>query len=109
MAKTLNALEMATALNAATGESIIVLDLYNNGGNSRWGRALPSLSDEEINAVDEVMFMTFDNKVDAATRFNELVDGMVDENDSLITGTISIVTSRDEPLTWDVESTMRPS
>ncbi len=108
MTNTLNAIEMASALNAATGNSIIVLNLINNGSSSRWHAALPSLSGDELNAVDEVMFMTFDNASDANIRFNELIDGLADEHVCLISGTISLISSEDEPLTWDVEESTRP-
>ena len=115
--KMLTAIEIAelTVLRGNGDSSIIVLELINNGNDSRWRHQFPDLTTEQINALDETAFMTFGNRQKACDMFQELTQACAENGTGgLIEGTITLVVpdSRDddqvEILPWDLSSETRP-
>jgi len=115
--KMLNAIEIAelTVLRGNGDSSVIVLELYNGGGSQNWGRQFPSLTSEQLNALDETAFMTFENRQKACDMFQELTLACGENGTGgLIGGTITLVVphAREddevETITWELDEKTRP-
>lgn len=99
----------------ATDDSIIVLQLHNSGGSSRWGQQFPSLSSEQLNMIDDTAFLHFDSWIEAARTFERLTADCA-ENDTggLISGAITLVCRPNgeddgiETHEWDLNDSVRP-
>lgn len=115
--KTLNALAIAQNVIAdRTGDAgIVLLELHNGGGSQNWGRQFPSLSDDQLDMIDETAFMQCDSAREARDLFQRLtLDCAENGTGGLIGGTITLVVRDEcesddvETLAWDLDSKTRP-
>ncbi len=75
-----------------TGESAIVFNCWNNGTSSRWFQQFPSLTEDQINALDEPCAIFFENSAEARSVFETVCRDFADNDDGgLIGGTIRLL------------------
>lgn len=89
----LSVLSLTKALAQATGDSYIVIDAYNDGSNSRWPQAFPSLHSDQTELLGEPFAIPFATANEAQNAFNRICSDVV-AGPQLISGTITYV-SRD--------------
>lgn len=89
----LTALDLASELQALTGKSFIVIEACNSGGGQRWSQAFPSLTQDQINALDEPVAIRFASEAEAREAFTVICRDVANNNGRLITGAVTLITS----------------
>ncbi len=83
--------KMAQDMVKLTNTAIILIDVQNQGGSQRWGQHFPNMTAEQLYAVDEPMFLHFDELQKAIEAFELLMHDSSESEDSLVYGTISLI------------------
>lgn len=91
----LNALALACEIHryAGEGNAFIVIAAENAGGGQRWSAAFPSLTTEQVNALDEQIAIRFYSEAEAREAFTTICRDVANNDGCLITGTITLVAS----------------
>ena len=56
--RTLTPVAFAEMAVSGSNDTVIVMDLHNAGGSSRWSQQFPSLDAEQLEHIDGVTFLT---------------------------------------------------
>lgn len=100
---TLTALGLAQALCAATGDSVILVEGYCNGSDSRWSQQFPGLEPDQIETLrnDGLVAIRNDDPAAANAIFGRIRRETVDNDTGMIEGAIHLVRARNGRFSGD--------
>lgn len=84
--------DVAEMLCLRSGESAIVFECWNNGSSSRWAQHFPSLTTEQLDAIDEPCVIFYEVTAEARTAFETICRDLAENDEGgLISGTIRLL------------------
>jgi len=103
---TLTALGLAQALCAATGDSVILIEGYCNGSDSRWAQQFPGLEHDQVQTLrnDGLVAIRNDDPAAANAVFGRICRESVDNDTAMIEGAIHLVRAKNGRFSGDRET-----
>lgn len=99
----LNVLGLAQALCAATGDSVILIDGWNNGSDSRWAQQFSTLDEDALEVLvgNNMVALRHDDPAAGNAVFGRLCRDSVDNDTGMIGGAIHLVRSKNGRFSGD--------